>query len=520
MTDTRRAVTEGVEHRRFFRCRYVYGMNMGSKATQDLQHTTESFSYAFPIRTKNSVNSGGAGFSVIKGAVSNARPGYNIHVIGGKVVLELIASDSTTSTATSTVYIADGEWHDVACVVDRSDGVHKAIVEVDGVETIAAGALGADSSLGGNATDEIRLSHSYVGPTQFDIGPLMHFGDKALSSAERVILRAHGDVSGLTNCWTFEERANINSVYSSSGDGEVLQKIVDRIYDTVGDINITRTAQGWWGEDRFARRPNPDTVLAKLEIVTDMGEKAAVSQVAWLNRAIYDAQRHDVDAIVGMGDMVDAPDATSYTAINDALAAQSLPVYFVAGNHEAGDLASCETHAAAMTGFEPSEGDPESGIYWHQEIGESVVLIGLCNFDAGAGVGYGDIMSEAQFEWLEGILAAYSDRKAIVLSHMRLDQDAVGGDGRLIAAGLSVYHSQSAQLRAIFEAAGNVSLVLAGHEHAQHYGAVNGIEYLTFNALEGGEGYGVLTLYANDEYEFEAHGSVIRSIPRRPVGVY
>jgi UDP-2,3-diacylglucosamine pyrophosphatase LpxH len=71
----------------------------------------------------------------------------------------------------------------------------------------------------------------------------------------------------------------------------------------------------------------------------------------------------------------------------------------------------------------------------------------------------------------------------------------------------------SAAVRAILEAAGNVQWVLSGHEHANHYGELNGIRYLTIADTELW-GQSMLTIYSN--YEIQVLGTgVMTSQPRR-----
>jgi alkaline phosphatase len=191
---------------------------------------------------------------------------------------------------------------------------------------------------------------------------------------------------------------------------------------------------------------------------------------------VAEFDRAEVDAIVELGDLVDAADSDKtelayLKTINDKLAAAKAPRHYVLGNHCVDTL----TKEQFLGGVEQEKS------YYSFDLKEHhCVILDAC-FRAD-GKPYGAKNSQwddanlaaAELEWLAADLAA-TKLPTIVFAHQRLD------------AKTKYAAKNAADARKIFEASEKVLAAFQGHEHKNDHQEVGGIHYATLAALvEGG----------------------------------
>jgi predicted phosphodiesterase len=114
-------------------------------------------------------------------------------------------------------------------------------------------------------------------------------------------------------------------------------------------------------------------------------------------------------------------------------------------------------------------------------------------------------LSPTQTAWLEADLLANADKKIVVFLHPRCSG--------VYAAGvtLKMYEDGAggaAALRAVLEAAGNVVMVVNGHEHSYHFGKVGGIWYLNVNSVYSNSNHcAIVTVWANGDVAVQVYGA-------------
>lgn len=180
----------------------------------------------------------------------------------------------------------------------------------------------------------------------------------------------------------------------------------------------------------------------------------------------------DTDFVICVGDQTTG-NATASDGLADALAVDTAmsafngDTYAVVGNHEFGIQASYISATDTMLGS-------DHGYYSVDKNG--IHFIFLNSTDA---TYYS--MSQEQLDWLEDNLAS-SLIPTIVFIHHRVDKDYGDPADWWPSDPQSIYSYNSATLRAMFEADGDVTTVFSGHYHGQTQTIINGIKYITVPA--------------------------------------
>ncbi len=202
--------------------------------------------------------------------------------------------------------------------------------------------------------------------------------------------------------------------------------------------------------------------------------------IAKLRVALDAFAAEGVDAVIGLGDLVDSADTMAEEAaylqgVCAELGRVRVPVRLTPGNHCLWTLtrevyqrlAGPVTDQAATWGCLDLKG-------WH--------LVFLDGCFRGDGVPYGGrnndwtdaLVSEEQVRWLRADLAV-ARTPALVLIHQRLD----------VTPPFGVANAEA--IRAILEESGRVRAVFQGHEHGGAETVIKGIRYITLPALVEGD---------------------------------
>jgi predicted phosphodiesterase len=229
----------------------------------------------------------------------------------------------------------------------------------------------------------------------------------------------------------------------------------------------------------------PAQPLLRIGLVTDLhyADKPAAGSrhyrlsLARLETAVTKFNESEVDAIVELGDLVDAADSDKteleyLKTINAKFAAAKAPRHYVLGNHCVDTL----TKEQFLAGVEQAK-----SFYSFDVKGHHCVVLDAC-FRAD-GKPYGAKNSQwddanlaaAELEWLAADLAE-TKLPTLVFAHQRLD------------AKTKYAAKNAAEARQILEASKKVLAVFQGHEHKNDHHEIAGIHYTTLASLvEGGE---------------------------------
>lgn len=228
--------------------------------------------------------------------------------------------------------------------------------------------------------------------------------------------------------------------------------------------------------------------MLKLGLFTDVHYAAGVREgtrhchlgIAKLRIALDAFAADGVDAIVGLGDLIDSADTSAEEAaylrsVCAELARAGAPVRLTPGNHCLWTLTrdmyqqitGPVTRDAATWGSLEIKG-------WH--------LVFLDGCFRGDGVPYGGRnsdwtdarVSEEQVRWLPDDLSA-TRNPSLVFIHQRLD----------VGPPFGVANAEA--IRAIIERSGRVRTVFQGHEHGGADAVINGIRYRTLPAMVEGD---------------------------------
>jgi 3',5'-cyclic AMP phosphodiesterase CpdA len=223
--------------------------------------------------------------------------------------------------------------------------------------------------------------------------------------------------------------------------------------------------------------------MLKLGLITDLHYASGVREgsrfchlsLAKLQVALRAFQHAKVDAIIGLGDLVDSADTPEQEAdflrqVCHELATASVPVHLTPGNHCIWSLTKAEY--CRITHQPTTWGSRDLG-HWHL-----VFLDGCFRND---GVPYGRqnnywtdaMVSTEQVTWLQNDLAR-ATLSTLLFIHQRLDIEPPYGV------------SNAPTIRAILEQSGKVRGVFQGHEHAGAKSLINTIPYTTLPAMVEG----------------------------------
>ena len=205
--------------------------------------------------------------------------------------------------------------------------------------------------------------------------------------------------------------------------------------------------------------------------------------------------KHDPSFIVELGDLIDAADSVQtelgyLKRINKDFAAIHKHRHYVLGNH-------C---VQTLTKQEFLDGVEQQRSYYSFDSGAfHFVVLDACFRSDGEPYGRNNFQwtdpnfPAAEVEWLEADLKA-TDKKTVVFAHQRLDVSNQHGV------------KNSAQVRQVLEASGNVLAVFQGHSHKNDLKDIGGIHYCTLVAMVEGSGadqngYSLLSLDADGTIE-------------------
>lgn len=461
----------------------------GEAAGEVFDYPTDDFAWSFWVKTRAT-----ARMIFIKGS-SGSKGGLRIDITGGAVRFRLYYVTGGVSTllltVTSSATISDGAWHHVVCTANRNNASaaeRKLHVWIDA-------AVASSATIEPALNDEsISCSANlmYFGALTTDIGSAAAYTDirhfnRHLTEAEVAILYAGGNVTdGLVGHWPLDDGesciATLHDMWWWARDAVDLP--------AVSQHNATLNSRHPWAYDP-PRRAISSTLLGTILAWADSHHVSGDARdTTYLDPILVWGNQFPLDLVIGLGDILAAggTPATAFDEIVTSLDAVRGGYYtselaeittlkrLVVGNHDTDSLGNAAFLAAAQA--EELMGD---GLYYSFDLTSlhCVVLYG--------GVEADDyVIPQAQLDWLESDLASAS-KPVVVFLHQRPDSDRDGlfrrdTDGALAALTngyAAFYLGNASTVRGILEAAGNVMLVVSGHQHARRFGRVNGIYYLT-----------------------------------------
>jgi Icc protein len=212
-----------------------------------------------------------------------------------------------------------------------------------------------------------------------------------------------------------------------------------------------------------------------------------------------------------------------------------LPVLHCIGNH---DIWGYQKTKSETTGTEPLWGkkwalqelELEKPYYSVDKAGWHIIVLDTVQ-DRGDG-GYRPYLDEAQWEWLEGDLAATpKDRPILIVGHvpffsigaLLFIKDAEKDNQWKITSALMMLDARRFKNLALKHK--NIRLCLAGHIHLHDRIEYNGVTYITTGAVSGNwwggafqetvEGYGLVDLYEDGTFEYQYQPTGWK-VPPRP----
>jgi hypothetical protein len=190
-----------------------------------------------------------------------------------------------------------------------------------------------------------------------------------------------------------------------------------------------------------------------------------------------------VDFVIELGDFIngwvvfgadpgDPARIPSILAWADGLyAAYSGPRFFVLGNHDLFNLDKAQVRD--ILGLERTYSSYDVGVFHFVILDVEFAADGSDLADTFSGVS--GFVPEAELAWLRADLAASAGRPTVVFVHQMLNA-FVEEWGRPLVA-------NQPDIQRLLAEAGNVIAVLQGHDHRYSHEVVDGIHYVTFEAL-------------------------------------
>jgi 3',5'-cyclic AMP phosphodiesterase CpdA len=265
------------------------------------------------------------------------------------------------------------------------------------------------------------------------------------------------------------------------------------------DRRIFLTQAGAWLLPACAAQPlSAAKPVARLGIVTDIhyanrptaGTRQYRDSIAKLTEAVAQWNSQQVDAVIQLGDFVDASptvelELADLRRVVGVLREVRAPRYFAIGNHCVFTLTKPQ--------FLEAWGAERSWYAFPLPGYRGIVLDSAFTSD---GRPYGGrefdwrdaFVPPEQLEWLAAELRRGGGEPAVVFVHHRLD----GDDHYTVRNAPAV--------RAVLEASGRVIAVFQGHNHINDYRMIGGIQYCTLKAMVDGpppdsSAYGTLEFY-------------------------
>jgi len=193
---------------------------------------------------------------------------------------------------------------------------------------------------------------------------------------------------------------------------------------------------------------------------------------------------HDLDFVLLLGDLTKDAEPWNIDLLREMLEEVKFPVFAVLGNHEVSPIpvkgrepsvaslvgSSKYTTVFALQGY----GFNGPRTYWYAEPIPGLLLVGLDTTKIGS---WGGKVSQAQLQWLEGVLRANRDKLTIVLGHHLL---VPFREEESKPEWKNFYLDNAEELIKLLEKHEQVSFYLCGHRHVSTVPVErNGIWYIT-----------------------------------------
>lgn len=199
-----------------------------------------------------------------------------------------------------------------------------------------------------------------------------------------------------------------------------------------------------------------------------------------LSEAARTFDRENVDALLELGDLVNGAEEDNEEharAAEQTLALYRGPRYHVLGNHDL-DALSKETFQSIVR----NDGIPPSDTWYSTRIGGiRLIVLDACFKEDGTPYNSGNYhwqdtwISREQIDWLQKEL----DREPVP-TLVAVHQCLSGDEAHRI--------KNAADVRAILSESGHVMAVFQGHQHQGGYEEIDGVHYVTFQAVVEGSG--------------------------------
>lgn len=235
------------------------------------------------------------------------------------------------------------------------------------------------------------------------------------------------------------------------------------------------------------------------------GTRAYRDSFLKMRQAVTSFVENKVHVAIEMGDLIDSPSRTTkqidlqnLNVINNEFRRFGHNRHYVLGNHCLTSLSKKEFLGAVNRFW---------GHYAFDQNGWHVVILDGCNRRDGAPYDSGQFdwresnIPDRQIEWLKWDLRR-TNLPTIVLTHQRIDGDAP-----------NPYCVASAdKVRAVLESSKDVVAVFQGHSHRNDYKSINGIHYVTLQAMVEGcglenNGWSIVRGYSDGSLKVDGYAS-------------
>lgn len=226
---------------------------------------------------------------------------------------------------------------------------------------------------------------------------------------------------------------------------------------------------------------------AKVGLLTDIHYDGRTPAMNRLYDAVSTLNRGGLDALVVMGDLINAVDSENAEQLLREVSALCGsfhgPVRYMPGNHDLDHLSKAEFYNALGKEGHPAHFHFEAGGYEFICIDGNFSPDGT-EYDRGNFVWQESFVPPKQLEWLSARLAA-AELPVIIVSHQRIDHDCIHAV------------ANDAAVREVLEHSGKVKAVFQGHNHLDDLREIDGTAYYALSAHADGAGPAALLLDAS-----------------------
>lgn len=435
---------------------------------------------------------------------SGSNPGLNVTTTGGKIVFKLMKTGGATiATVTSDTAINDGIEHHIGLVADRTDPEASVLyiyidTPIDGTPDAQSAPFNDAASIYNTVSLGISAPSGTFSQVMYGtLRDLRHY-NRAPSGAEIAQIRAGVNITdGLVHHWeartpenSLDIPASANSDYDTISRCPATMRRCSMVHEPASRFPVSSSLLMSFGvgadfhyDADALNTVDGVPILDAIPPIFARFNQAAVDFII-VSEIVENYVEADIDAVVGEFDHAKAP------------------IYPIVGNHDDdnGDFAGyINTNHSASVG---AECFPDGLSYYSFDVGDGhCVVLDAVNTGDGANQ---YTMSPTQMAWLEADLLANADKKTVVFIHPRCSGSYAAG------VTLKMYEDGAggaAALRAVLEAAGNVVMVVNGHEHSYHFGKVGGIWYLNVNSVyNNSKNCAIVRIYTDGTVEVERYG--------------